>query len=185
MIKQNNRGFTLIELLVSIALFSIVMTVALGSIITIADSNKKARSMMQVMNNLNFAVDSMTRSFKSGEIRDLTGGVITDSGQCFQTYEADYSGGAPGKRFVKYCVINETLTKQTGNTASSVDLTSSDVRILNHHFELYGNLPGQQPMLGIVLDGEVRITPTISSQFTINTSVAQRNLNIQDEDDPE
>lgn len=187
--KQKNTGFTLIELLVSIALFSVVITIALGSIITIADSNKKARSMMQIMNNLNFAVDSMTRSFKSGDVADIVGSFVSSSGRCFETNEIDYADFDLGARRVEYCVDgNGVLTKKVDTLNDSggvltnnppVQLTSGDVVIETVEFIPYGVASGQ-PALGIVLDGEVRITPTISSRFTINTSVSQRKLDIND-----
>lgn len=175
-IKQKNTGFTLIELLVSIALFSVVITIALGSIITIADSNKKARSMMQIMNNLNFAVDSMTRSFKSG---DAPNNFVNFDKNCFTTNEIDYADPDLNTRRVEYCVNSDgVLTKEIGSTGTAVPLTSTDVLIETVEFIPYGQGSNQQPALGIVLDGKVQVTPTISSRFTINTSVSQRKLNI-------
>lgn len=174
--NSQKKGFTLIELLVSIGLFSVVLTIALGSMMTVSDSNKKARTLMSVMNNLNFAVDSMTRSFKTGEIGTLD--VITEDSNthCFKTEEKK---GAQSQ-LVEYCWDKETnaITKAKGNNGTAVDLTSSDIEIQYASFEMYGGTSGEQPLLVIVLEGEVKITPTIRSKFTIHTSVAQRTLNI-------
>lgn len=173
--NSQKKGFTLIELLVSIGLFSVVLTIALGSMMTVSDSNKKARTLMSVMNNLNFAVDSMTRSFKTGEIGTLD--VITEDSNthCFQTEE---KSGTSTQR-VEYCWDKTTkaITKEKRN-GGAVDLTSSDIEIQYASFEMYGGGSRQQPLLVIVLEGEVTITPTIRSKFTIHTSVAQRTLNI-------
>jgi prepilin-type N-terminal cleavage/methylation domain-containing protein len=172
MAKQ--KGFTLIELLVSIALFSIVMTIALGAIITIADSNKKARSLMSVMNNLNFAVDNISRSFSTGFIQ----GTNNNSNNCFSTNEVIYSGAFGSTREVEYCwdENEKTLTKDVDGSA--VPITSPDVIIEYAEFRIFGESTGEQPLLVIVLEGEVKITDEIRSKFTINTSVAQRKLNI-------
>ena len=182
-INQKNKGFTLVELLVSIALFSIVMVIGLGSILTIVDSNRKARTLMEVMNNLNFAVDSMTRSFKSGQISQINDslGVIRSDGECFATQEVNYSATSSGLaeyRFVEYCVTDGVLTKKIGTNGNQIPLTSPDVNIQYAKFEIAGEDSFEQPLLTIVLDGEVEIASGISSRFTIHTSVAQRTLNI-------
>lgn len=171
---KKEYGFTLIELLASIALFSVVMTIALGAVVTISDSNKKARSLMSVMNNLNFAVDSMTRSFKTGDIKGI---VQSNNDNCFETNEALYTGVA-SSRSVEYCfdTTDKTITKNIGGSA--VPLTSADVIIEDARFEIYGNAANEQPLLVIVIDGEVRVTDKINSRFSIHTSVAQRKLNL-------
>lgn len=170
------KGFTLIEMLVSIALFSVVITVTLGSIMTIADSNKKARSLMTVTNNLNFAVDSMVRSFKTG---DATPGFA--NGDCFQTDEIDYVGGDTefDTRSVEYCFEEVDgfgrITKQVQGGAA-VPLTSSDVDIDELSFEDISS--GTQPILSIIMSGTVQVSPRISSSFSIQTAVSQRKLQI-------
>jgi prepilin-type N-terminal cleavage/methylation domain-containing protein len=177
------QGFTLIELLVSIALFSIVLTVSLGTIITIADSNKKARSLMSVMNNLNFAVDSITRSFKTGEI---DGDPV--NGDCLTTDEIDYADvGFPGGGFetrrVEYCWVEDNETEQ-GSITKKVDngdpvaLTSPDVDIDFLEFKSSGYQQGSQPMVNIILEGTVKVSESIRSKFSIQTAVSQRQLNI-------
>lgn len=179
--KTHTSAFTLIELMVSIALFAIVVTIALGSIITIADSNKKARSLMSVMNNLNFAVDSMTRSFKSGDIENVSP-VITPGSSCFTTEEINYSNASNpfDRRLVQYCVEDGRLTKKI-DSARPVPLTSDDVDIKFAEFKLYGG-PDEQPLLSIILEGEVKISEKVSSEFTIHTSVNQRKLNLSREE---
>lgn len=177
-IIKKQRGFTLIEMLVSVALFSIVLTVTLGSIMTIADSNKKARSLMSVTNNLNFAVDSMVRSFKSG---DSPGKV----GECFSTFEVDYAETGSGdmeaqKRNVEYCFDDEEgrIYKRIGDAATGTPLTSSDVKIDYLQFDVSNTGPGSQPLLTIRMSGTVKVSEKISSSFSIHTNVSQRKLNI-------
>jgi prepilin-type N-terminal cleavage/methylation domain-containing protein len=171
--KNNQRGFTLIEMLVSVTLFSVVLIVILGSIMTIADSNKKARSLMSVTNNLNFAVDSMIRSFKTG---DAESNFVTNNEECFETYETDYildDFGDP--RFVEYC-LDEGGIKKRVDGGQLVALTSSDVNI--EYLKFIDNSIGDQPMLTIVIQGKVKVSEKINSNFSIQTSVSQRKLNI-------
>ncbi len=168
-LKNHNiiQGFTLIEMLVSITLFSIVITATLGSIMTISDSNKKARSLMSVTNNLNFAVDSMVRSFKTGEAD-----AIFISGNCFITQEIKYDQQNFTKQPVQYC-FEETNGKGVIKK-DGVNLTSSDVDI--DELEFIDTSLGTQPMLTIVMKGTVKVSEKISSAFSIQTSVSQRKL---------
>lgn len=190
--NNTQKGFTLIEMLVSIALFSVVLTVTLGTIMTIVDSNRKARSLMSVTNNLNFAVDSMVRSFKSGDVADILGGgdiIVDPSKECFRTFEVNYAAlsGSPDfseKRWVEYCKNGDgVLTKEIGDEYGSISggvavpLTSPDVKIDTLEFQISGETDGQ-PFLTIILAGTVKVSEKISSSFSIQTSVSQRKLNI-------
>ena len=65
-IQYLNRGFSLVEIVVSLAVFSIVMLVATGALLSIVEANKKAQSQQIAMNNLNFAVENMTRAIRVG-----------------------------------------------------------------------------------------------------------------------
>ncbi len=177
--QNKNGGFTLIEMMVSVALFSVVLTVTLGSILTIADANKKARSLMSVMANLNFAVDAITRSVKTGT--DLSGG-----GDCVSTDQVNYESSDPGgsaRQQVTYCWVVDSITgkgsitKQVG-TGSELPLTSPDVDIDYMNFGVFGLPVGQQPRVVINMEGTVTVSPRVSSNFTIQTTVSQRQLNI-------
>ncbi len=178
--NSNHEGFTLIELLVSVALFSVVLTVTLGSIITIADSNKKARSLMSVMNNLNFAVDSITRSFKSGSINgdDPVESRYGNSDNCLTTNEINYDqvGDGFNTREVTYCWVEDNGTGKI--TKNGVDLTSPDVDIDYLKFAVATHSLGTQPAVNIMLEGTVKVSEKIRSNFSLQTTVSQRQLNI-------
>lgn len=66
--QKNNSGFTLIEIIVSLAIFTIVAVVAVGAFIKILDANKKAQALQSATNNLNFALESMTREMRVGSL---------------------------------------------------------------------------------------------------------------------
>lgn len=178
---QKNKGFTLIELLVSIALFSIVVTITISSIVTIVDANKKARSLMTVMNNLNMAVDAISRSFTMGI-------NPSQNNNCFSTDEVDNSKTTSAKeterQTVTYCLKTEDnkrkITKQI-EEGNPFDLTSSDINIdtTDSFFKIVNpNGEDGQPILFMVLSGEVRISPKINSSFRIQTTANQRRLQV-------
>jgi prepilin-type N-terminal cleavage/methylation domain-containing protein len=64
--RNNSRGFSLIELMVALTIFSIVMTVSIGTLIVLIDANGKAQALSSAMTNLSFAIDSMTRNLRTG-----------------------------------------------------------------------------------------------------------------------
>jgi prepilin-type N-terminal cleavage/methylation domain-containing protein len=59
-------GFTLIELIVSMAVFSVVITISVGALLTLIASNEQLQNKQSVMTNLSFALDSMTREIRTG-----------------------------------------------------------------------------------------------------------------------
>lgn len=63
---KNQAGFTLIETLVSLALFSVVLVIAGGTIVSVIDVNKRNQAISSVVNNLNYSIDSMIRDIKTG-----------------------------------------------------------------------------------------------------------------------
>lgn len=66
LIKNNIRGFTLIEVLVSLTLFTIVLVMAGGTVVSVIDINKRNQAISSVVNNLNYSIDSMIRDIKTG-----------------------------------------------------------------------------------------------------------------------
>ena len=83
--KYLTGGFTLIELMVSISIFSVVMIIVIGALISLNDANKKAQALRAVVDNLNFAIEDMTRNIKTGSEYSCgvdigAGGVVDFSG---------------------------------------------------------------------------------------------------------
>jgi prepilin-type N-terminal cleavage/methylation domain-containing protein len=73
--KRIARGFSLIELMVALTIFSIVMTVAVGTLLVLIDANAKAQALSSAMTNLSFAIDSMTRNIRTGRDYYCTSGT--------------------------------------------------------------------------------------------------------------
>ncbi|MCA9358724.1 type II secretion system protein [Candidatus Kaiserbacteria bacterium] len=63
---NKQSGFTLIEMIVSLALFSTVITVSVGALLTLIATNQDLQNEQTVMTNLSFALDSMTRELRTG-----------------------------------------------------------------------------------------------------------------------
>lgn len=184
---KRQKGFTLIELLVSLALFSIFIVAVMGAIFTIVDANRKARSLMTVMNNLSFSIDGITRSFKTGDMSHASAGV-TPGGDCLTTYQLDYQNAAfnpPNsipRALITYCFVeNNGLGKITRsvNGASPTDYTSPDIDIDHLEFDITSLTPVvDQPKVLINMKGTVKVSENVSSSFTVQTSISQSKLNL-------
>ena len=63
---RNKSGYTLVDTIVSLALFSIVILVCSGVLVTIVNANRKERSLKQAMDNLNVVIENISRTLKTG-----------------------------------------------------------------------------------------------------------------------
>jgi Tfp pilus assembly protein PilW len=64
-------------MLVALALFSIVLVIAVGSVVSLMDANRKARTQKLVRDNLTTALESMSRSIREGGNYSVTDGGST------------------------------------------------------------------------------------------------------------
>lgn len=161
--KKQNKGFTLIEMLVSIALFSIVLTISIGVIFTVIDTNRKSQTLTLVMNNLNFTIESMTRSIKTAEPNSFN--------ETSNNLRLENNG-----KIIVYSFSEDAIYKSVGgNTATPI--TSPDIVVESAIFDLIPTTNGQ-PRVFIYVKGYAEITADVRSDFSIQTTVSPRKLNI-------
>jgi len=83
---KKQRGFTLIEMIVSLGVFSVVVTIAVGALLTIIATNQQLQKEQNVMINLSFTLDRMTREIRTGTdyycegATDQTSNLFDDNG---------------------------------------------------------------------------------------------------------
>ncbi len=200
------KGFTLIEVMVSVTLFAMVMTLSLGAILSIIDGNKKAQAINSVANNLNFAVDSMVRDIKTGysyscndnqiPTPDSTSVIGSDKNGCsgdaqdFISLISTISSEGPQKRGVRYSLqkdstgrgsIYKTTSDESGNsypvTSPEVDIQKLEFIVENYNTDFAQEDIGQ-PRVFLYIKGTAGINPTQASDFSIQTLISQRNLNL-------
>lgn len=192
MIKSNynKKGFTLIEMLVSVAIFSIVLMVAMGAILTIIDANKKAQTLSSIMNNLNFSVDSITRTIKTGVDPVLVSNSITVDA-------IDLTRNDFARRKITF--TRQTTKDGKGRIVRKIDdgppvpITAPEIDITKLSFQLIGAsdppsnaaAPFDQPRTLLSLEGTFKVSEKIESTFAIQTTISQRRLNLPGEEDPD
>jgi len=180
--KNTHKGFTLIEMMVSVSIFAIVLVVALGSILTILDSNRKARTLTEVMNNLNFSLETITRSVKTGVEPRIIGStlevvaiILAEDGFQRQTISYRKNNTDSGRGFIERSVNNGLWHPITSDL---VHIESFIVTL--HGVSAAGNIDDfSQPRTQVTISGEVEVSETISSAFTVQTTISQRKLNLE------
>jgi len=198
---SNKKAFTLIEVVVAVGLFSIVMMVALAIILSVVDNNKKVHSVNVVVDNLNFAIDSMVRDIKTGKFYQCgiknTINIGDDSGcsagqnntaitLVSTLYDKDkivqyeFSNGKILKSSCDISTTNSDATKVEGSGCTpQTELTSPEITITDAAFYINPGSPGfVQPSVFVLIKGTSAINPTEASDFTIQTLISQRYLNI-------
>lgn len=202
--NPHKRGFTLIEMLVALALFTMVITACLGSLLVLVDVNSQAQAVQRNINSIAFALDVMTRDIRTGDEyacasdwNHLTSGgaVITDAavkadatnfpseGNCRSGGVAmAYTRSFTGDR-VAYRLHNERIERKVAD-GTWESLTSSTTRVSVLEFTITGvrdpalatNL--NQPIVTIYIDAETGTTRDLDSRVQLETNIVQRKLDI-------
>lgn len=163
--KENRkRGFTLIELMVAVSIFTMVVTISMTAIFTVVDANKKAQSLKSVMNNLNFALETMTRTIKTGQINSVNPNSITITDQSGNLIVYGFVAGGSG--------TNGKINKCVGGDCEN--LVAPEVDITKLEFKGVHIGGGGQPMVVLVVKGTTKLSERVSSNFSIQTTITQR-----------
>lgn len=192
--KQSTAGgFLLVELIVALFIFSLVMVVAIGSLISAFDANKKAQSLQSVMNNLNLAMEEMTKSLAVGKQyacnSDSHGtGVLADdcpagpsSTPLKKISFTSQDGMTVTYEFIpKAGSVGGYITRKIGS-GSALRLTANeiDIDVPNSGFYVTGatsftNSDTVQPSVAIVIKGTAQAGPRNTTSFSVQTMVSQR-----------
>jgi len=183
--KKKNKisGFTLVELLVAVGVFLVVMTISLGSVLSILDAGRKARSLKSVMTNLNFTLETMTREIKFGTnyyCGEDTSSQHTQTLDCAAGNAITFtdSNGVD----IIYKLVGTQIQKST-NHGPYIGVTSPEVTITNFNIFVIGSQtfdPSSgsndmnQPRTFVLLRGYVGSKPALRSSFALQTTISQR-----------
>ncbi len=186
----NNRGFTLIEMMVSVSIFSIVMMVAIGALLTVIDANRKAQALQSVINNISFAIESMSRTARVGTAYYChpgnsnpapANGPIEKPLDCVNggtliAFEAH--NGNPNKRDdqVVYRLNGTSIERSLDGGGTFVSLTSSSVHITSLRFYVVGSSPNDslQSRILVTISGTAGASARSETKFNLQTTITQR-----------
>ena len=188
-ILNNKKGFSLIEMLVAVALFSAVMLMAVGALLALIDANRKAQALNSVMNNLNFALENMSRKIRVGtnyhcettdSIIDINKPKDCINGGKLLAFEASGGNRDDINDQIVYRINGTRLEKSEDSGATFVNLTAQEVSIDKFIFYVDGTSLSdeKQPKVVIILQGSAGIDKKIRTEFNLQTTVSQRILDL-------
>ena len=186
---RGEKGFSLVEMVVAVALFAVIMLVAVGALLSLVDANRKACTLESVMNNLNISLDSMVRSMRMGShyncgatlIPDPSTGADCEVGDdlfSFAPYGSDES--QQNERTVYFFQDGRLYRSQDGGS-NSIPITAPEIEIDEVSFYVIGTRPGDiiQPKAVVVVKGTAGAeNAKTRTTFYIQATGVQRSLDI-------
>ena len=191
--KKNSRsfllsrtgGFTLVEMIVAVFVFSIVMLAATGALFSMLEANRKAQTIKTVVNNLNFALESMTRSIRVGGTYHCGSAVgngwntprnCPTNGSTYFIFEGVNGTDDPSDQ-IHYQLNNAgRIVRSTDNGATFIGLTAPDEVVVEElSFFVSGaeDTDTEQPRVLIIVRGYAGVEEK-RVEFNLQTLIAQR-----------
>lgn len=183
---QKNKGFTLIELLTATSIFLVIMTISMGSILTVFDINRKSRAMKNAITNVNVVLESMSKEMRYGRFYGCgpgTGAVVPD----ISTYVGQNCSLTSGSGFLRFVSSdNELITyrfnaqriERRVGSGGWIFATSPEVIVNSVTFDVKGetDVPPNDTLQPKVL---IKIRATAGTggdetEFTLQTIISQR-----------
>jgi len=200
--QKSTTGFTLVEMLVAIAVFMTVMTVAVGSLISIIEANRKAQAIKSVIDNINFAVETISRDMRVAQNYSCdSNDIIIPNNPDFSTRDCQSGGLAvqyqkTSSEYIQYrfvanpnsgdgnlqrriCPFDGVNINCSPDASAwhSITAPTSILQITSMKFYVLGTSALNQPRVLITVDGIAGEKDSDKTNFTLQTSISQRILN--------
>lgn len=169
--KKMSRGYTLVELIVAVGLFALIMTLVSGAYLTMIGVTRQAQGLATGVDNLSFALETMTRTVRTGTNYSCNG-----SGDCL-TGGTSFSVVNTSGKTMSYALSNGVITQ------NGVSLTDPSVKVTALVFYASGTKPASagdyaQPHVTIIVSGTVSSGPGKTEPFSIETGATMRGTNL-------
>ena len=173
--KNARRGFTLVEMLVTVALFSILVSVAVGGFVRALRTERQISGMMSTESNASIALEEMTREMRTGYLFT----PLSCSGtQQPQTCAGIQFFNANGQQVTYARDASGMLTR---TTTSSEPLMGGNVSTTFLSFTVFGDVSGNDathwpPRITIDLGVAPSSTNLPSSTVNLQTTISARGI---------
>ncbi len=173
---NTSRGYTLVELMIAIGLFAFVMTLTSGAYLMMIGVTRKTQGIVTGIDNLAFALESMTRTIRTGGSYNCGG--IGDCSSGAGTFSVENAEGVT----VTYALGSQSNGSQNVGaiTANGVSLTSPSINVTDLTFYSTGTSSSDalQPQVRISASGVVSVGPGQTEPFTVETSATARGIDL-------
>ncbi len=187
------KGFTLVEILVALAIFSFVITIGTGALVTLSNTNHSAQLSRKTVDNVDYIMDDIVRELRLGKNYHCI-----DEGNMDTLNERDAADCTKGSSkiaftniltgdLIKYYVEPFTTTagtkyvlkkEVTGTNPLSTQLSALNIDIRKIRFYVSGSKSTdyKASQVLITLQAELKKGSRFSSLVDLQTTVAQRAL---------
>ena len=159
---MKQKGFTLIEIIVAIGIFTAVITMALATFLNISNVQRKAGALRAVNDNLNFALEMMSREIRAG--KNYCANLCSVS---------SFNLSNSQNENVVYRLNSSSIERSSDGGNTFLRLTSPEIKIDNLEFIFPASI---QPRVTIVLNGSVSDPKIGELILNIQTTISQRKL---------
>ncbi|MBI5405774.1 prepilin-type N-terminal cleavage/methylation domain-containing protein [Candidatus Kaiserbacteria bacterium] len=167
---NTRRGYTLVELIVAVGLFALVMLLTSGAYLVMIGLNRQAQGIATGIDNLSFALESMTRDIRTG-----TGYNCDNAGDCSGGGSFSFRNQA-GEQ-VTYDLSDSALRKTVGATRSILTDPSVTVSSLKFYASGTARASGgdtRQSRVTLIVSGTVATGPGATRSFVVETGATMR-----------
>jgi len=196
---SGNRGFTLIEMIVSLALFTVVAVVSIGALLKIMDANRKSITLKTVTNNINFALESMTREMRVGTQYYISQNINSSINKNYNPTEAStqdinvtsgpwviaFNSSKPGisngpcNLIYAYRYTGTKLQKAQQSGDCNTPIVSGDFKNIVSDDVIFTNVSARvdaraKPIIDLTFTGHAGIKDKEKIFFNIQTKINQR-----------
>lgn len=196
------KGFTLIEILVSVAIFTTVMTIAIGALLTVNASLQKAKLLRTTIETMNITLEGIAKKIRTGRDyyciaswetggtinatvkKDCSlGGTIDGYGIAFYSFEkqAWIAYRVTPQGAIEYASSPDPIIEWKNTSTEFYDvITPPDLKINRLRFYIDGQGPGDaiQPKVIITAFGVASLPgkTSLNTTFNLQTVASQRVL---------
>lgn len=173
-LSSQKKGFTLIEIMVAVSIFVIVAFIVTSTLLAILDASRRANKIRLIVDNMNFALDSMTIKMKFG-----TDYIIGDNDSSIDFFDRDLSNICYKKVDEEIeGVTNGSIQKCVGGCGFSGDcisITTNEINVTKLKFQegLCNNDICKNREIIVLVEAETKIKNKVSDALEFQTAVSQ------------
>jgi len=168
---QFNKGFTLVEIMVAVSIFAIVATIAVGALLSANAVNQKAQAIKLAMDNLNFAVDSITIRMRQGTNFVSSQTVVPNDTLTFDSPKGNPDLTVPKHYTYKWDITDGRGSLQMELSGKTTTLTSKELDIKKAFFDVKDS--DGVKIATIIIEGSALVGHQ-EQTFAIETMVTER-----------
>ena len=192
------KGFTLLEMLISLSIFSVIIMMAAGIMISVQNAREKVGTVLLMQDNIRFTLELFSREIRTGAVYQTTTKGRTACGAARVPLNSELSfthwnQGFPQPRtYFLYDTDNngapDTIMRVKQGSFSASDCSNPSIvtpftdtdnmAVERLRFDLFGQTPGAsdgQPWVRIILRARSRGVKTqLQSVLNIQTTMSQR-----------